>query len=842
MTGRLGLLAFLAGTATMLHAAPVAVVWSPWVSVVLMVLALLVAGLVCRFRPGLPALAIWCVAAAGSGFLLAYERAELRRSDTLLGTNENQVSRLVVRIAGLPRLDADRRQFLAEVIASRPAGAPETVQISWLAPGWSGPYGGDKSGVSAEFPDLIPGQIWRMAVTLRTPGGLSNPHGFDYEAHVFAQGIRAVGTVRGVPELLGDEAFSGLSIIANRARHHVRAAMLPYVQNRRYGGVLLALTIGDQASISSEDWAIFNRAGLSHAVAISGSHVTMIAALGGLSVLWLWKRVSIRGQSLCERIPAQVAGALAALLVAWLYCLLAGWGVPAQRTFLMLFVVAAAYCIRLPVTPGRLLCAVAVIVVVLDPWALLATGFWLSFAAVAVLMASSGSDGEGGPQPMGRWAQRRAALLTAVRLQLAITSALAPFLAVLFHDVSIASPLVNAYALPVIGLWVTPLSLLLGLVAPVPGLGWLALALAWLAHTPLELAMMPTVWIASSSLASVAVAAAPAGLVLLAVAGVVLAIHLHGLPGRQGAWLLMLPMLVWQPARPVYGGWDLHALDVGQGSAVVVQTARHALVFDTGPRSGPASDAGQSVLLPFLRARGIRTIDALVLSHADLDHVGGAASLLSGLPVTDVYASFDLQHFLTREAGLLSVPVAPMPAWKAACEYGLRWHVDGVVFSFLWPVNTASMPGLRSDTDSAPGQLPDRNAGSCVLHVQGRFHSALLPGDIGHIQERTLVKRGLAPVDLVLAGHHGSKTSSDKLFVEAVAAQHVIVQAGHANRYGHPHAEVRHRWHQAGSRLWRTDLQGAVRALSDHEGLHVTAHRIERQRHWQRPLDGLSVQ
>ncbi|MBC7202784.1 MAG: ComEC/Rec2 family competence protein, partial [Pusillimonas sp.] len=512
-------------------------------------------------------------------------RAEIRLQDHLEASNENLVSRVELRVAGLPRIKAQSRQFEAEVLSSRPSGVPSRIMVNWGAKGYAGPYA-DEQGPRVEFPEIVPGQVWKMALILKTPHGARNPHGFDYEAYVFADGIRALGRVRGNPKYLRDEGWVGLSVAAQRARHYVRKAMLPYVEGKVYGAVLLALTIGDQASVSAGDWTIFNRSGITHLVSISGSHITMIAAVGGLVVFWLWRRLRWRGVGLAEYVPARMAAAVVALIIAWLYCLLAGWGVPARRTFLMLSVIGAAQFLRIPLSASRLLSAVAVIVVLLDPWALLASGFWLSFGAVAILLASAGwwgrfiqNEARSGHQTVIR------AVIAVTCLQMAITVGLMPALALIFHEVSIVSPLVNAYAIPVISFIVTPLALLLALFAllssVLPVFDGLSHAIAWCAHTVFHLMMQPTVWLAELSWASFTVAAAPVSLTLLAVSGIVLAIAPYGFPLRSLGWLLMLPALAWVPARPAPGEWTLHALDVEQGSAVVVQTQKHILLFDT---------------------------------------------------------------------------------------------------------------------------------------------------------------------------------------------------------------------------------------------------------------------
>ncbi len=828
MTGRISLLAFVVATGVV-HTFAMLPGRTVWIgtSLGLLFASAAVFAFAGRYRWRV-LLPVWALAA---GLALTLARAEHRLADALDPGNENKVSRVVLRIAELPRLGADSRQFVADVISSIPAGVPSRIQVSWAAPNWAGPYGsaGRTPAEPYAFPVLVPGQVWRMALTLKKPHGARNPHAFDYEGYAFAHGVRASGSVRGTPRYLRDEPWASLSVVAQRARHYVRTAMLPYVEHKRYGAVLLALAIGDQASVDAGDWAVFNRTGLTHLVSISGSHITMIAAIAGALTLWGWRRGSMFGRALAERLPAQIAATFAALLVAWLYCLLAGWGVPARRTFLMLAIVALAYAVRLPLDASRLLPLVAFAVVLLDPWALFASGFWLSFGAVYVLMASSGWGGMamgGAAQEQRRWLT---ALKVAAGLQLAITVGLMPLLALVFHEVSIASPLVNAYAIPVISLVVTPLSLLVAGCSLVPGLEMAAAGFAWAGHAALNATMVPTVWLAGMRVASLNVAAAPLGLTALAIAGVAVATLPYGLPMRRMAWLLMLPALGWMPVRPPSGAWDLHVLDVGQASAVVVQTAGHTLLFDTGLRSGIDSDSAARVIWPFLRSLGVRKLDVLVVSHADIDHAGGARSLLGSLPVHQAYSSFDLKAYLARESAMLGAPgqLPALPPAMTRCEYGAAWQIDGVAFEFLWPLRATTSPRTSVKPTS------QRNAGACVLRIRGKHHSILLPGDIGTRQEASLLERGLGPIDVVVAAHHGSKSSSSAGFVGVVQAHHVVAQAGIWNRYGHPSPVVQSRWESAGTTFWRTDRDGAVNFQSREDGLLARGVRETARRYWQ---------
>jgi len=771
-------------------------------------------------------------------------RTDVRLQDALVPENEDRVSRVTLRVAELVRETPASRRFVAQVLSAQPAGVPETIEVAWHGGGFFSPHGegeqrsdSEENSPAFDFPEIIPGQIWRMALNLRRISGTHNPHGFDYEGHQFAKGIRAQASVRGTPQLLAERSLTSLSLVAEFLRHHVRVNMRPWLQDRPYAGVLLALAIGDQASIPAQQWTIFNRSGLTHLVAISGTHITMIAVLGAWLANALWRRLSWRGRPCCERVPAQIIAALAALLVAWGYCLLAGWGVPARRTFLMLTVAALAYATRVPVSASNLLCLVAALVVVLDPWALTASGFWLSFGAVAVLLAYATWAGQALKSVSADKGARLLCFLRhAVGLQLTVNLVLLPLLALWFNQLPLASPLTNAYAIPLIGLVVTPLSLLLAASSAIPGLEWLAAALAWAAHGVLAILMPLTQWLADQPWAVVQVASAPPLWMGLAFVGILLALLPRGWPLRTWAWLAMLPAFFWQPAPLLFGQWRMTVLDVGQASSILVETRHYTLLFDTGLRYTPTADAAQRIILPFLRSQGVRRLDTLVVSHADIDHAGGLGSLLHALPVARTYASFDLPAFVRWEAQRLGQsenanPLQPLPEINQRCTQGLNWQVDGVQFKFLWPKGE----DIQTRADPRP-----RNAHSCVLWLQGSHHAALLPADIGAEQEAALLqsnptlKTDVADVvaDVVIAPHHGSRFSSSASWIAATGPQAVVAQAGRWNRYGHPHPDTKRRWIQSGAWFASTSDAGAVQFHSSAQGLKWTRQREVRRRYW----------
>lgn len=739
-------------------------------------------------------------------------QAQRRLDDSLAWEHHDTVSRLIVRIADLAQGDRGRSRFLVDVDEPRPAGIPARLSVSWHAP----------HGTS--LPELRPGQRWRMAVVLRLPHGAHNPDGYDAEGRLFAMGIRATATVRGTPVLLDDDPWSSPGIVVERVRYWVRDAMRDALGDRRYAPVMIALAIGDQAAVAREDWQIFNRSGITHLVSISGMHVTLIAAVGGVTAAFLWRRARWRRWRLAEYLPAQVVGAAVALWVALFYCLLAGWGVPARRTFFMLAVVALAAMVRLPLSASRILLLAGALVSLLDPWATLAPGFWLSFGAVAILLRLGASIAAGGRgEPQG-WRARAKAVLTEFSIvQSAITLGLIPLLAYLMHQVSVASPLVNVFAIPTVSFLVTPLALACAVLGVIPGFSWLAQAAGVSGHAIFEAMMTPVSGLSTSSWAVLDVAAAPWSWLMLALCGVAWAVQPSGLPWRSAGWLLMVPMLCWRPDRPLPGHWTLTALDVGQGSAIVIETATQVWLFDTGPMTREGIDAGERVVVPFLRARGYGHLNGLIVSHADLDHAGGLGSVLSTVSVGEAYSSFDLPAAMRKRAlGTTSMWAngVGMPQTMTRCQKGQAWTVDGVQFRFLHPDGET-----RSDVAG--------NARSCVLMIQGKTHTALLPGDIGTAQERRLAP-GLPPVDVVLAPHHGSKTSSSDALVRAVQARHVIAQAGYMNRFGHPTPSVQSRWQDAGARFWRTDLHGALVAVSAPQGLAMTAQALASRRYWHR--------
>jgi len=670
-------------------------------------------------------------------------------------------------------------------VESSTAPIPSRILLSWYGAGAR-----DDGETGEDVPPAVrPGERWTLTVRLKRPHGFANPGGFDYEAWLLERGLRATGYVRkSADNVRLDPLVPRPMVLVHRLRDSVRGRFLATLPDAEYAGILVALAVGDQNAISQEQWTVFRRTAVAHLVSISGLHVSFVGLMVGGLVGWSWRRVP----RWTLRLPARRAAAVAGLAAAAAYALLAGLGIPTQRSLIMLAVVAAAMLLGRQTAASRVIALALLCVLVVDPWAVLSAGFWLSFGAVAVILYVLGGR-------LGRAAGWRAAVFT----QLGITVATIPALLVLFNAFSLLSPVANAFAIPLVSFLVTPLALLA-----------IVLPHAWileLAHWLTGLMMRGLESLAALPFAMWQQAAPPALLAAAGVAGVAWLLLPRGTPARHVGLLAVLPMLAWSPPRPAAGEFRMTVLDVGHGLAVHVQTAAHDLVYDTGPTYGPKADAGGRVILPYLAAAGVTRLDRLLISHDDLDHTGGAESLLGGVPVRAAMWNLPAD---ARLHGSTDVRAAP-------CVAGESWRWDGVDFEVLHPVAAAPPP-------------PGDNDKSCVLKISAPGASALLTGDIERAAERSLLARSTTSLasDVVVVPHHGSRSSSSPAFVDAVGADVAIFAIGNLNPFRHPHPAVWTRWAVAGARNWRTDSQGAVRVEVTAAGARTIAQRDVDARYW----------
>ena len=761
--GKVAAVGFLAGICIAILAPALPPVWLRWAPLLAGVLLWLAAP---RWR--------WLGALlAGLGWTCLHAGWGL--DQRLAAHREAQEITLTGVVSSLPQHEVRRTRFQLRLDAGADLPADlhgRVVQVAWY----------DDFGATAPGPrmQVHAGERWQLNLRLRAPRGLVNPGGFDAERHALAQGIAASGIVRQSPAPLRLSVAVGLQAWRERMAARI-AAQVPAASSR----YVQALALGDTRGLGEPDWQVLRATGLTHLIAISGFHVGMVALCAAWLVAGLWRLLPWFGRY-CPR-PQAVA--IGALFGAAAYAAVAGFGLPTVRTVLMVAVVVLARLGRRPVDVAGSLALAALLVLWLAPLSVLTAGFWLSFAGVAWLL----------------WClpERTHWLRGFLSAQGVATLGLLPLTVMLFGQASAIGPLANLVAIPWWSLVVVPLALigtaLEAISSGAGGVVWRASAwcfdLSWplfqmLASGSYSLWWLPEpVWFALP----------------LALLGAVWLLLPAGVPGRCLAMLLWLPLCLPWRDRPRAGEFELIALDVGQGLAVLLRTRDHVLLFDTGPAVVDGFDAGERVVVPALRALGVPRLDRLVVSHGDHDHAGGLKAVQDVLP----------------PAAVLMPPGLVLAAGGAAarCVAGQVWQWDGVLFEFLHP--TPGFPYLGNES-------------SCVLRVQGAYGTALLTGDIGEVIEQRLLRQMPAKLhaQVVLVGHHGSGGSSSHAFVAATDARLALISSGHGNRFGHPRHDVVARWQRSGAEVLTTAGSGALQVWLGKEGLQLRERRIWRSRLW----------
>ena len=730
------------------------------------------------------------VVAFGAGFFWAALWAHGRLVDTLPLAWEGQDIAVIGVVTEMPQSGSRsiRFRFHVEQVLTPAAIVPDNILLSW--------YRNDRQADLAP-PDITAGERWQLTVRLKRPHGNLNPHVADYSAKLFERDIRAVGYVR-----IAD-TNQRIEILARdpryffeRKRTEIRDAMQAFLKDAPYAGPLIALAVGDQRAIPQAQWNVFTRTGTNHLMAISGLHITLVSGLVFSLIYWLWRRHS----GLALWLPASKIAIVAGLVAALIYALLSGFAVPARRAFLMLAILSVALWRDRRVSMLTVLGWVLLVVTLLDPWAVISPGFWLSFAAVGLIgLTVSGRIGQSG------------IVVSWIRIQWAITLGLLPLLLFLFGQVSLVSPIANAFAIPWMTIAVVPFALL----ALIPGLEFLLsiahtamqglmIILQWLAEMPLAVWQQPApgFWTVIAAIIGMIWLLLPGGFGLGVVAG---------FPARWLGILAVFPLFLNSPDRPAEGELWLTVLDVGQGLAVAARTRQHNLLFDTGQNYGE-TDSGKQIIVPYLRGEGITALDRIIVSHADSDHSGGALSVMTSLPTQSLLGSLEASH-----------PIKQAIADHQYCRAGDDWWWDGVHFAILHP-----------DQSKTSGSKRNRNEFSCVLKITTRHGSVLLPADIGRTSEQELLQRArdTLPATVLIAPHHGSKSSSSAAFVRQVNPAYVIFPVGYRNSFNHPHPEVVNRYREQGARILRSDHDGAILLRLTRHGIAIDTARKLQHRFW----------
>lgn len=729
-------------------------------------------------------LAVGLALSAGAGW--AWSHAAWQMADRL-PSSETQIDvQITGFIASTLTVNEAGVRFLFK-LRDEPRDLPEFVELTW--------YDTDQRPA--------PGEQWQLHVRLRPPHGFANPGGADFEAQLLRNGIGATGYVRG-----------GISDQSSNRRLAIPTWRYPVLRLRSYIasklavalsdapdlnamlGIVQGLAVGETGQIGSDQWRVFANTGTTHLIAISGSHIGMVAFLMSWLSGAVARRISLQSRGIAVVDVQSVCGMLAAIV----YAALAGFSVPTQRTLAMLTVYFGTRLLRREVQVTQGLAIALIGVLLIDPFAPLAPGFWLSFGAVAaIFLASSGRV----IRPS--WHKQY------LSLQVAVGIGLLPFLIGAFGSVSLLSPLVNLLAIPWFTFVIVPIVLmgsfclmtndwLGGIVVHVAAqlLQWSWSLLSQLSALPFAMGHFPQwpVWVAIMLLIGCIVTIAP-GMV----------------PTRLAGAMLCVPALTWRPDPLQLGSFELAVLDVGQGLSTVIRTRNHTLVYDAGPSFRSGRDTGQLVVLPYLHARGVRSIDMLMISHGDNDHVGGAASIATGMPTQRIVVGPSVD----------AAAIAMLPAER--CTTGLNWLWDEVTFTVLHP---------NPDDEDKPRRARQTNDTSCVLSVVSKYGSALLTGDIEKQTEAQLLNaHSLAHADIVVVPHHGSRTSSTASFATATAPRYAVVSSGFGNRWGFPKREVLENWHAVNAATIVTAQSGAVEITIDVQGISVPrAYRLEHRAYW----------
>ncbi|MDP7146748.1 MAG: DNA internalization-related competence protein ComEC/Rec2 [Pseudomonadales bacterium] len=666
-------------------------------------------------------------------------------------------------IASLPRLNAQsqRFEFTVDEVLNCPALNPSRTAceidgrliLSWYQN------------------DIVrPGERWHLTVRLNRPHGNANPAGFDYEAWLFQRDIAATGYIRqdGNNRRL---AGSDHRELIHQLRYWLRASITALLPDSPHRGLMIALVIGESYQISPQQWQVLSKTGTNHLLVISGLHIGLVAGMAYRLMNWASRLFA--PLALATRLPP-----LAAIVCAVLYSAIAGFGLPTQRATVMVGAVMLGQLTQRKIPTSHIFCLALLTINAVDPLAVWTTGFWLSFGAVTFLLyVFVGRLADDRPLRLGRLLQ------LAGKSQWVVFIALFPLLGYLIMQVALLSPIVNMIAIPWISLLIVPGVLLasLALLVSDPLAGFILfgtdklLAVLW--QFMQFMAAQNYIWVPPAH-------SLPA--VTLALLATTLLLAPAGFPGRWLGVVLLLPLFKPLQHRLENDEAVITVLDVGQGLAVVVKTSDRGLVFDMGGRFSDRYDLGETVVVPHLRSSAIRRLDYAVISHAENDHSGGADAVISRIPTHNVISG-SVQRFIsqTRTSRL----VRP-------CVAGESWYWGSVQFQYLHPSTT----------------LPsNENNRSCVLKVTSGDRGILIPGDIEAAVERELIKHWSLSADVLVAPHHGSRTSSSAAFINAVDPTYVVFSSGYNNRFKHPDRAVRQRYQARGIHAYNTARSGPVR-------------------------------
>jgi competence protein ComEC len=669
---------------------------------------------------------------------------------------------LVGKISNLPIHKHDKVKFSLNIKEIQNNSPLKRILVSWYK--------------SEE--ELQVGQIWQLEVKLKPIHGYNNPGSFDYSKWLFRHGYDATATVR--KGKLITPQFNDILTQINLLRASISQLIDVKFQSPRVQALIKALTIGDKSQISYEDSQLFQDTGTAHLIAISGLHIGLMAFLGVLFGRLLFYFLAN------EKFNRFKVEAIFAIVLAAFYALLAGLSVPTIRALVMIVVFSIAYALNKQINRWQAWSIALITILIFDPLSVLDVGFWFSFTAVAVLMfAFSGR----------KFSHNK--IITFAKAQWVILIGLMPIMILVFGKINLLTPLANLMVLPLASLLLIPLmfaafmtylfsntlaNFLFELVETLAQLLFAILdELQQLNFLSLSISHIGTITILSVSLMT---------LILL-------------LPKlfrwRYLSLLLIFPVIFSMPKTLKTKEFQVIVLDVGQGLSIVVKSAKHTLIYDTGAKYDTGFNLASVVVIPYLHSLGINNIDKLLLSHQDNDHAGGVKELMAEFPEMQVYDVNGEYH---------------------ACKKGLSWQWDEVSFEVLSPYNITPYMGNNS---------------SCVLKISSQLGSILFTGDIEEPIEYRLLHQSKAKLtsDVLVIPHHGSKTSSSQDFIQQVNPKIALNSSGYSNQFNHPHPMIRQRYIDNGIRFYDTQERGMIELLFSKIGISIEQYSDINPHFWQ---------
>lgn len=580
------------------------------------------------------------------------------------------------------------------------------------------------------------GQVWHLDAKLKKPDNLANPGSFDYVGWLKANHIQWTGYIKRGSKKLSDAENNHQFLLVFREK--LALALSQTMPKGSALGILQALTLGVTSNISKEQWDLFRRTGTTHLMVISGSHIGLIAGFSYWLMKWFWSRSS----RLCLYCPAAQVASVAGVLMALIYALLAGFGAPAQRSLLACFFLLLRNFLSFRLTVWQAWRYGLLAVLLFEPHTVLLPGFYLSFIAVAILILINQRVKSQG-------------VIKTIYIQLACLFGLMPLSLYWFSYGALNDLIANLLAIPLVGFVIVPLALIQLFLLQCFNIQGLMVAVNW----AIESLLFYLHWVDSFAMFNLNFSFTDllSPLALMMVMLVALFMPIKAL--FPALIVLFFSAIFPAHQRVKFGEARIDILDVGQGLAVVINTANHILIYDTGMKFYQGGDMAKLAIIPYLNILGIKKLDKVVISHPDLDHRGGLVSLEEKYPIGELLV--DKVAFYHR---------------GKACHNHPTWQWDGVSFQFL----------------AITKKFRDKNNSSCILQIKNSEGSVLLTGDIEKLAEDYLVATYGKQLqsDILLIPHHGSKTSSSSVFIRQVAPQYAVISSGFDNRYHFPHQQT----------------------------------------------------